>query len=273
MAGSFELCLITADAGLARLAGDAGIERVFVDLERLGKAARQKGQNLFLSDATLADLAAVRAAFPRPGLLARINPLHDGTAGEIAAVIDAGADIVMLPMARRTEEVAAFIARLGGRGRACLLLETSEALAEVEAIAALPGLDEIHVGLNDLRLSLGGGNLFAPIFDGHIARVVAACAARGVRFGFGGVTRPTAAGLPAPPECLIAETVFHGGRMALLGRSFKATLGTPPDAARIAAGVAEIHACAAHWAAQPAEAFTANRARLARAIEAWDGRG
>jgi len=269
----FELCLITADATLAGLAARAGVERVFVDLERLGKAERQKGQNLFQSDASLADLAAVRAAFHRPGLLVRVNPLNPGTAGELDAVLAAGADIVMLPMARAAAEVAAFIALVRGRARVCLLLETRDALASVEAIARLPGLDEVHVGLNDLRLSLDSDHLFAAIFDGHIERVAQACATAGIRFGFGGVTRPSDAALPVPPDCLIAETVRHGARMALLGRSFKSALSSNRDHATFANGIEEIRARARHWSAQPAGAFDASRARLAEAVARWTRAG
>lgn len=265
----FELCLITKDPELAGVAWRAGAERVFVDLETMGKAERQRGQGLFLSDATLDDLSRVRAAFRREGLLVRVNPLHAGTAAELEAVLARGADIVMLPMARRIEEIAAFIALVQGRARTCLLLETRELLDELAQFVRLHGLDEVHVGLNDLGLSLGAGNLFSAIIDGHIARVAAVCAESKIRFGFGGVTRPTEAGLPIPPDCIIAELVRHRARMALLGRSFKRGLAGPADLDGFRAGIDAIRARARYWSDQPPEAMDAVRHRLRSAITEW----
>ena len=52
----------------------------------------------------------------------------------------------MLPMARRIDEVAKFIALVQGRARTSLLLETRESLETIEQIVRLDGLDELHVG-------------------------------------------------------------------------------------------------------------------------------
>ena len=268
-AAPFELCLITKDAELAGVAWQAGAERVFVDLETMGKAERQQGQGLFLSDATLNDLSRVRATFRREGVLVRVNPLHAGIAAELGAVLARGADIVMLPMARRIEEVAAFIALVQGRARTSLLLETKELLGAAEQLVRLHGLDEVHVGLNDLRLSLGAGNLFSAIVDGHIARVAAVCGEARSRFGFGGVTRPTECNLPIPPDCIIAELVRHGARMALLGRSFKSGLAGPADLDGFKAGIEAIRARARYWSDQPPEAMDAMRNRLRSAMAEW----
>ena len=35
------------------------------------------------------------------------------------------------------------------------LLETREAVADVEAVVRVHGLDELHIGINDLALALG----------------------------------------------------------------------------------------------------------------------
>lgn len=271
-AAPFELCLITADPALATLAWQAGVERVFVDLETLGKAERQRGQGLFLTDATPDDLSLVRAAFRGDGLLVRINPLHEGTAAELDAVLARGADIIMLPMARRLEEVSEFVRLVDKRARTSLLLETKDALDAIEQIATLPALDEVHVGLNDLRLSLGSGSLFSAILDGHIARVAKACETSGMRFGFGGVTRPADDDLPVPPDCIIAELVRYGARMALLGRSFKRGLKGTADLAGFKAGVESIRARSRYWANEPPAALDAMRNRLAAAVARWPTR-
>jgi hypothetical protein len=174
----------------------------------------------------------------------------------------------MLPMARQIEEVARFIDLLRGRARTSLLLETKESLGSIEQIVGLDGLDEVHVGLNDLRLSLSTGNLFSAIVDGHIARVAAACAGTKIRFGFGGVTRPEDQ-LPIPPDCIIAEVVRHGARMALLGRSFKRGLAGPADLDGFKAGIEAIRGRARYWSRQPPEAMDAMRNRLRSAIAEW----
>jgi hypothetical protein len=271
-AAPFDLCLITADSDLATLAWQAGVERVFVDLETMGKAERQRGQGLFLTDATLDDLSRVRTVFQGDGVMVRINPLHDGSAAELDAVLARGADIVMLPMARRAAEVAEFIALVRGRARTSLLLETRDSLEAIQRIARLPGLDEVHVGLNDLRLSLGTSSLFSAILDGHIARVATACADAGIRYGFGGVTRPSDDDLPVPPDCIIAELVRHRARMALLGRSFRRGIAGPADLAGFKAGIEAIRARAHYWVDQPPAALEAMRSRLATAIAHWKPR-
>jgi 4-hydroxy-2-oxoheptanedioate aldolase len=63
------------------------------------------------------------------------------------------------------------------------MIETAEALAEVEAIAAVPGVDALFVGPFDLSVALGlppGDNDGKPAFDAAIARVAAAAKSAGV---------------------------------------------------------------------------------------------
>jgi citrate lyase beta subunit len=40
----------------------------------------------------------VKAVLRHAPLMVRVNPLHDGTAAEVNAVLAAGADLLMLPM-------------------------------------------------------------------------------------------------------------------------------------------------------------------------------
>ena len=68
-----------------------------------------------------------------------------------------------------------------------VMIETPEALANVEAIAAEPGVDVIHVGTNDLLVNMGiPGQFDAPQIVAAQERVNAACAAHGVVAGVGG---------------------------------------------------------------------------------------
>ena len=67
------------------------------------------------------------------------------------------------------------------------MVETAGGLAEVDAIAATPGLDGLFVGPNDLRLALGAPTPDDPAFDEQLeAALVAvreACAAAGIAAG------------------------------------------------------------------------------------------
>ncbi|WP_418607333.1 aldolase/citrate lyase family protein [Georgenia sp. SUBG003] len=66
------------------------------------------------------------------------------------------------------------------------MVETAAGLANVEEIAAVPGLDAVYVGPNDLALGLGRArteNLGAPEFDEIVGRVVHAARAAGIAAG------------------------------------------------------------------------------------------
>jgi len=70
-----------------------------------------------------------------------------------------------------------------------LMLESKAAIDNVEAIAAVPGVDVIHIGTNDLSTDLGHpGELTHPEVLAAIERVVKACRANGKHAGVGGLT-------------------------------------------------------------------------------------
>jgi 2-keto-3-deoxy-L-rhamnonate aldolase RhmA len=67
------------------------------------------------------------------------------------------------------------------------MIETPEGLDNVEAIAAVPGIDVIHVGTNDLLVNMGlPGQFDAAEIIAAQARVNRACAANGIVAGCGG---------------------------------------------------------------------------------------
>src|SRR5438874_7870784 len=151
----FVLSLWTADPVLARSADEAGIDRIGVDLERLGKADRQHGLGTWISPHTERDLASVRPALERARLFVRVNPLHAGSPREVEAVLRAGAEVVMLPMAADPREVERFVDLVEGRALVVLLVERIEALRRLDELVAVAGVGEVHIGMNDLALSLG----------------------------------------------------------------------------------------------------------------------
>src|SRR5687768_5686069 len=79
----FLFTLWTNDATLASLADRAGVERIGVDLERLGKSERQAGRGTWVSPHTEEDLVRVAGVLKRAALFVRTNPLHTGSVEEV----------------------------------------------------------------------------------------------------------------------------------------------------------------------------------------------
>ncbi len=213
-----ELIQITNDPAFARRCDALGNFRLFVDLERLGKAERQAGRNTFISVHALDDVARVREVLRQSKLMVRVNPLNAGTAAEVDAVIARGADMLMLPMFTQAHEVREFSALVNGRLPIVPLLETSGALDCLEDWIATPGLTEVYVGLNDLHISLGHRFMFVPLSQGLVDRVAHAAHRRGLRFGFGGIARVDEGQLPG--RDVLAEHLRLGSGSVILSRTF-----------------------------------------------------
>jgi hypothetical protein len=267
VAASPDLCLVTADVALAVAAEQAGVERVLVDLETLGKSERQAGLSLFLSTHTLDDVKRLRDRLCDARLMVRTNPVHAGIGSELDEILAAGADIVMLAMARSVSDVARFADLVAGRAAISILVEHVDALDSLGEIVRVEGVDEIHVGLNDLRLSLGLTVPFEPLATGLVDEAGRLAHEAGVRFGFGGVTSPTITGLPVSPARIIGEHVRLQSRMAWLGRSFRERVSGRPAA--IVAEVAAIRQCARSWHEAAPDELAANQAEVVREVETW----
>lgn len=222
--------MITNSADIARFAVASGVDRIFVDLEILGKQERQGHLDTVISRHQLADVLTLRPVVPEGRLLVRINPIHEGSQQEIDQVLDAGADILMLPMFRTPAEVEAFTTAVRGRARCCLLVETVGAAARLQECVRVPGVDEVHIGLNDLHLELGMDFMFELLANGMVDELCAVLRAAQIPFGLGGVARVGEGLLPA--EVILAEHVRLGSTCAILSRTFH----------RQAASVAEIQA-------------------------------
>ena len=120
---ALKLMYITNRAEIAEIALSAGVDRIFIDLEIIGKADRQGGMDTVQSRHTVEDVKLIRKCLKRAQLLVRVNPIHEATenydasAEEIDAVIAGGADILMLPYFKTVEEVKTFIALVNGRAQ------------------------------------------------------------------------------------------------------------------------------------------------------------
>lgn len=208
---------ITNNPNVALIAEKTGVDRIWIDLETLGKDKRQHGINTVKSNHTVADIAAVKPVLKKSKLLVRVNPWNPGSIDEINAVIDAGADIIMLPYWKSVKEVKSFLDAVGKRCRTTLLLETKEAVECVDEVLALD-FDEIHIGLNDLHLSYGKDFMFELLADGTVDMLCEKFRAHGIPYGFGGIAR-LGHGL-VPSEKIIMEHYRLGSTRAILSRSF-----------------------------------------------------
>lgn len=213
-----KLMFITNEPDVAVTAQNAGTDRIFVDMEYIGKEKRQKGLNTVKNHHTISDVKAIRKVLSNSSLLVRVNPIHNNSRQEIKDTIDAGADIVMLPMWKSTQDVLEFANFVGDRAKKILLLETKEACDCLKDVLELNCADEIHIGLNDLRLSLGKDFIFEPVADGTVEKIVNIIKPYGIPYGFGGFGMPGEGVLPA--DLIIAEHYRLGSSMAILSRSF-----------------------------------------------------
>ena len=213
-----KLMYITNDPRVAALADSAGVDRIFVDLESVGKQLRQGGMNTVQSDHTLADIRLLRPAVRQAELLVRVNPIYDWSREEIDAAIDSGADALMLPYFQTARQAEQFLSFVNGRARTILLVETPEAVEQLDEILRLPGIDECHIGLNDLHLGYGKKFLFELLADGTVDRIVEKFREYGIPFGIGGIARLGRGVLPA--EHILAEHVRLGSQAVILSRSF-----------------------------------------------------
>lgn len=213
-----KLMYITNRPEIARIAESTGVDRIFIDLETIGKQERQGGMDTVQSHHTLDDIAGIRKVISTAELLVRSNPIHDGSADEIDTIIDNGAEIVMLPYFKTVNEVAKFIDLINGRAKTCLLVETAEAVEKIDAILELEGIDEIHIGLNDLHLAYHKKFMFELLTDGTVEYLRNKILAKKIPYGFGGIARLGAGALPA--ESIIKEHYRLDSTRAILSRSF-----------------------------------------------------
>jgi 2-keto-3-deoxy-L-rhamnonate aldolase RhmA len=213
-----ELMYITNRVDVAQMAQDAGVDRIWIDMEYIGKAERQKRLNTVKNHHKVDDVIRLRPFITTSKLQARVNPIHDGSKEEINSVIAAGADIIMLPMFRGADEVRQFVDIVDGRVCTVLLLETKEAAENIDKILAVAGVDEMHIGINDLGISLGKTFMFETVTDGTVETLCQRIAQKGLPYGFGGIARLGFGNVPA--EHIIAEHYRVGSTRAILSRSF-----------------------------------------------------
>jgi 4-hydroxy-2-oxoheptanedioate aldolase len=210
---------------IAQIAKTAGFDTLYVDLEH----------NMFSFDSTgqicMAALQAGIAPFVRvpsisPEFISRV--LDGGALGVIAphvSTVEEARQVVRYakfppigersyggPLAStgfRTFPVAEANAALNDATMVICMVETVQAVENVDAIAAVEGVDMLFIGTNDLCGSIGIPGQYgdARVRDAY-ARTIQACRSRGKHVGIGGIgSRPD----------LIAEFVKAGARYISIG--------------------------------------------------------
>jgi 4-hydroxy-2-oxoheptanedioate aldolase len=164
---------------------------------------------LFGYSGMLAALTAIDAG----GRSAGVVRVEANDATPIGRALDAGAAGVIVPLVNTAEDAARAVAasryppvgvrsygptrsgmRIGpGPAEAnssvvvLAMIETPDGLANVEDIAATPGLDGLYIGPSDLTIAVGGTGPTDPAvvdaFEAALARVRRACEANGVAAG------------------------------------------------------------------------------------------
>jgi 2-keto-3-deoxy-L-rhamnonate aldolase RhmA len=220
------LFFITNQPDIAAFAVGHGVTHIFVDLETLGKFERQGHRDTLISRHNVADIGSIRSALDqgddihehKAELLVRINPWHDQSGAEIDAAISNGADWIMLPMYRTVQEVEWCCAHVAGRARCIPLVETIDAVECLEAVAALPDVDMLFIGLNDLHMEMKRDFMFELLTDGTVEHLANIIKKSGKPFGFGGIAR-IGEGMVAA-EQILGEHLRLGSSAVILSRTF-----------------------------------------------------
>ena len=214
---SLEYFYITNDPKIAAASERAGVDRIFIDMEYIGKDERQGGLDTVKNHHTLADIKRIKRVLNRAKVLVRVNPIHSESQKEIDGAIKAGADYIMLPMWKTAEEVKSFLRFVNDRAKTMLLLETDEARKCLDEVLKLEGIDEIHIGLNDLHLSQHKKFMFELLVDGTVDEISGTLKAANMKFGIGGVGR-VKSNYQLPAENIFCEHYRLGSSMAILSR-------------------------------------------------------
>lgn len=221
---NIKLMYVTNNPQVATIAQDAGVDRIFVDMEYIGKDIRQGGMDTVQSHHTFEDVKKIKSIIKNAELLVRCNPIHEATDSyssskeEIDEIVNCGADIIMLPYFKTPEEVQTFVSLVGGRAKTMPLIETKEAAERLDEILEIEGIDELYIGLNDLHLSYGLTFMFQLLADGTVERLTGKIKAKGIPYGFGGIARIGDGILPA--ENILTEHYRLGSQSVILSRTF-----------------------------------------------------
>lgn len=216
---AIKLLYITNDIEIAHAADAAGVDEIFIDLEIRGKKQRQSGRNTVISHHKVDDVTRIKEVLHSSSLLVRCNPYGSWSAKEITEIVNKGADLIMLPFFKTKHEVKGFLDCVADRTESCLLVETIEAIADLDSILDLDRVRRIHIGLNDLHIAKKTKFMFEPFMNGTLENIALKANQRGISFGIGGMAQ-IGSHLKPSPQSLLAEHRRLGSTAVILSRSF-----------------------------------------------------
>lgn len=258
--------MITASPDVAAFIEQHGVARIFMDQEILGKIERQGHLNTHKAAHTLQEIEAVAQQLRHAELMVRVNPLNPDSQEEVNAALAHGAQRLMLPMFTSQREVARFLTLVDGRVPVTFLAETPQALARITDWLPLltPGVDEVHLGLNDLALGLGLNFLFEPMAGRLLDPAAEQLNAAGIRWGVGGIARIGQGELPA--ETVLGEHVRLGSEWIILSRAFHQEVNSSTELLKtldFPAEIEKLRESEAYWRKASPQDLLANHKTLA----------
>lgn len=200
------------------MAVHGGVDRIFIDLEVIGKRERQGHRDTVISDHVMDDISRIRDHISSAQLLVRLNPYHEGTALEVNEALKRGADLLMLPMFHSIEEIRMLARLVKGRAGIIPLVETFGAMESFTQVLGVDGVTEVFIGLNDLHLACELHFMFEPLVNGMVEEMAKESNRVGMPFGFGGIARIGEGELPG--ELVLAEHLRLGSQCVILSRTF-----------------------------------------------------
>ncbi len=209
-------------AGIART---AGFDSIYIDVEHSSFSLDTTGQ-ICMASLAVGITPFVRVPSIAPDFISRV--LDGGALGVIAPHIQSPQDAARVVRAAkfpplgdrsftgslphfqfRTFPTTEMFEALNEATMVIVMIESAEALAAVDEIAAVDGVDMLFIGTNDLCSSLGiPGQLDHDSIRDAYARTIEACRRYGKHLGVGG--------LSAHPK-LAGEFVKLGGRYVSTG--------------------------------------------------------
>ena len=218
---------------IAAIAHTAGFDSIYIDLEHSGFSLDAVGQ-VCMACLGLGIAPLVRIPGADPQLASRV--LEVGALGIIVPHLSSAADAKAIvraakypPVGERSlagmvpqlryQAVPAALAneQLNDATMVIAMIESPEGVAAADDIAAVPGVDILFVGTNDLSSSLGvPGQLDHELVKDCYAKVMTACRSHGKVLGVGG--------LASRPD-LIKKYVAMGARYVSTGTDLSFLLG------------------------------------------------
>ncbi len=217
------LFYITNNIVEAEIVDSLDIDWIFIDLETIGKEERQVGRNTVLSNHSLSDINKIKDKVKKTNILVRCNPIGKWSKNEFYEINSRykEIDMVMLPYFKTTEEVQIFIEMLDTTNiEPSLLIETLDAIENLEEIIKIFPFKYLHIGLNDIHIERGTISMFEPYIDGLMDRITSILRKNGLNFGIGGIGK-IGANLSPTPECVLNEHLRLNSNGVILSRSFK----------------------------------------------------